>query len=91
MARYLIERDLPGAGKLTPDELTAISQKSVEVLSGMGGRAQWIHSFVSDDKLFCEYFADDPEAIREHGAAGGFPVTAIHKVHEKIDPTTATR
>ena len=89
MPKYVIERDLPGAGNLTEDELTAISGASCDVLSGMGTRAQWLQSYVTDDKLFCVYIADDPEAIREHGAKGGFPVTAVHRVSSIIDPTTA--
>ena len=89
MPKYVIERDLPGAGKLTEAELTAVSAKSVEVLATMAPRAQWLQSYVTDDKLFCVYVADDPEAVREHAAKGGFPVTAVHRVSSIIDPTTA--
>ncbi len=89
MPKYVIERDVPGAGDLTADQLTGISKKSVEVLTEMSPRAQWLESFVTDDKLFCVYIADDPEAIREHAARGGFPVTAVHRVSTVIDPTTA--
>lgn len=88
MPKYLIERDLAGAGNLTGDELQVVSQKSNEVLSGMPDRAQWLQSYVTDDKLFCVYVAEDPEAIREHAAKGGFPVTAIHRVGAIIDPAT---
>jgi len=91
MPKYVIERDLPGAGKLSPDELTAVSRASVDVLATMAPRAQWLQSYVTDDKLFCVYVATDPEAIREHARAGGFPVTAVHRVSEVIDPTTAER
>lgn len=91
MPKYVIERDLPGAGQLTCDELNAVSKKSVEVLSTMAPRAQWLHSYVTDDKLFCVYIADDPEAVREHATKGGFPVTAVHRVCNTIDPTTAER
>lgn len=89
MPKYLIERELPDAGVLTNDDLQSISQKSVEVLAGMAPRAQWLQSYVLDDRLFCVYIADDPEAVREHGRRGGFPVTAIHRVRHVIDPTTA--
>ena len=89
MPKYVIERELPGAGALTADELQGISQKSVEVLAGMAPRAQWLQSYVADDRLFCVYIADDPEAVREHARCGGFPVTAIHRVGRVIDPTTA--
>jgi hypothetical protein len=89
MPKYVIERELPGAGRLTGDELQAISQKSNEVLAAMAPRAQWLQSYVADDRLFCVYIADDPEAVREHAKCGGFPVTAIHAVQRVIDPTTA--
>jgi hypothetical protein len=89
MSRYLIERTLPGAGQLSPDELQAIAQKSVEVLAGMAPRAQWIQTFVTDDKLVCVYLADDEAALYEHGRCGGFPVDAVLPVRAAIDPTTA--
>ena len=89
MPKYVIERELAGAGQLGGDELQAISQKSNEVLAGMAPRAQWLQSYVADDRLFCVYIADDPEAVREHAKCGGFPVTAIHEVRRVIDPTTA--
>jgi hypothetical protein len=89
MPKYIIERELPGAGDLRPDELAAIACRSNEVLAGMHGRAQWLHSFVTDDRIICLYIADDPEAVREHGRIGPFPVTAIHRVVAVIDPTTA--
>ena len=89
MPKYVIERDLPGAGQLSGDELEAISQKSVEVLDSMAGRAQWLHTYVTDEKLFCVYIADDEEAIREHATAGGFPCNAARRVVTTIDPTTA--
>ena len=89
MPKYVIERDLPGAGNLTSDELQGVSQQSNDVLSGMPDRAQWLQSYVTDDKLFCVYVAQDPETIREHAEKGGFPVTAIHRVGAIIDPSTA--
>ena len=89
MPKYVIERELPGAGKLSADELQAISQKSVEVLDGMAGRAQWLETYVTDDKLFCVYIADDEAAVREHAQNGGFPCNAVQRVRTTIDPTTA--
>ncbi|MEY2581662.1 MAG: hypothetical protein QOE09_1511 [Ilumatobacteraceae bacterium] len=89
MNRYLIERTIPGAGRLSADELQAISQKSVGVLADMAPRAQWVQSFVTDDKIVCEYLAEDEAAVREHGACGGFPVDAVHIVRSVIDPMTA--
>lgn len=89
MPKYLIERELPGAGRLSTDELQAISRKSVDVLAGMTPRAQWLQSYVTDDHIFCVYLADDPEALREHGRCGGFPVTNIRRVQTMIDATTA--
>ena len=91
MPKYVIERELPGAGSLSPEELAAISARSNEVLTGLHGRAQWLHSYVADDRIICLYVADGPEAIREHGRTGPFPVTALHRVVEVIDPTTAER
>jgi hypothetical protein len=91
MNRYIIQRNLPGAGRLSPAELQAISQKSVEVLADLGPRVQWLQSYVTDDHIFCVYLADSEETIREHGRCGGFPVDAIHQVRTVIDPTTADR
>jgi hypothetical protein len=87
--RYLIERTLPGAGRLSADELRAIAQKSNEVLAGMAPRAQWVQSFVTDEAIFCVYLAEDEDAVREHGSCGGFPVDAVREVRVIIDPTTA--
>ncbi len=89
MPKFVIERTLPGAGDLTASDLHAISQKSVEVLDSMAGRAQWLESYVTDDKLFCVYIADDAETVAEHAKAGGFPCDAARLVHTTIDPTTA--
>lgn len=89
MPKYVIERSLPGAGRLSGDELRSIAGRSNEVLDGMAGRAQWLESFVTDDKLFCVYIADDADAVREHAATGGFPCDAVHEVRGVIDPTTA--
>ncbi len=88
MPKYLIERELPGAGQLSADELHAIAGKSNAVLAGMNGRAQWLESYVTDDKLVCVYIAEDESAIREHADAGGFPCTKVGLVGTMIDPTT---
>jgi Protein of unknown function (DUF4242) len=89
MNRYLIERTIPGAGRLSSDELQAIAQKSNEVLAGLAPRAQWLQSYVVDDAFVCVYLADDPGVLHEHGRSGGFPVDAVRQVHTVIDPTTA--
>jgi uncharacterized protein DUF4242 len=88
MPRYLIEREIPGAGRLTADELHAISAKSNQVLAGMAGRAQWVHSYVTDNAITCVYLAENAEAVREHADCGGFPVTGIREVAAVIDPAT---
>lgn len=88
MPRYLIEREIPGAGRLTADELHAITEKSNQVLAGMAGRAQWVHSYVTEDAITCVYLAENPEAVREHADCGGFPVTTIREVGTVIDPAT---
>lgn len=84
-----LRREIPGAGLLSAFELQAISQKSVETLDGMAGGAQWVQSYVTDDKLFCVYIADDVEAVREHAAAGGFPCNKVNWIQNMIDPSTA--
>ena len=89
MPKFVIERPLPGAGKLSSKELQGIARKSNEVLDSMAGRAQWLQTYVTEDKLFCVYIADDEEAVREHASAGGFPCNAVRRVATTIDPTTA--
>ena len=89
MPKYVIERPLPGAGTLPDGEVQAISQTSCEVLDAMSGRAQWLESFVTDDKIYCVYVADDEVTVREHAEAGGFPCTEVNQVRRIIDPTTA--
>ena len=89
MPKYVIERDIPGAGKLSPEELQAISQKSCGVLREMGPQIQWVHSYVTDDKVYCVYVAPDEEAVRKHAQQGGFPANRISRVRSIIDPTTA--
>jgi hypothetical protein len=88
MPRYLIERELPGAGKLTAEDLHGISKKSNEVLAGMGGRAHWVESYVTDEAITCVYIAVNAEAVREHATCGGFPVTNIREIGSVIDPQT---
>ena len=89
MPKYVIEREIPGAGKLSPEELRAISQKSCSVLRGIGPQVQWVESYVSDDKIYCVYVAPDEASVREHARQGGFPANRISPVRSIIDPTTA--
>jgi len=89
MPKYVIERELPGAGKLSPQELQAISQKSCRVLHQMGPQIQWVQSYVTDDKIYCVYVAPNVAAVRNHAEQGGFPANRISKVTTIIDPTTA--
>jgi hypothetical protein len=89
MPRFVIERDLPGAGKIPPAELKGISQKSCAVLQSMGPKIQWIQSFVTDDKIYCVYLAPDEATVREHAKEGGFPANKVARVRTVIDPTTA--
>ena len=89
MPKYLIERNIPGAGKLSAAELQAISQKSCSVLSTMAPKVQWQQSYVTDDKVYCVYIADNEQLVREHAERGGFPVDQVSTVKATIDPTTA--
>jgi len=89
MPKYVIEREIPGAGKLTGEELKAISQKSCGVLQKMGPQIQWVESFVTDDKVYCVYVAPNVEAVRQHAQQGGFPANRISEVKQVIGPTTA--
>ena len=89
MKTYLIEREIPGAGKLTPAELKAISQTSCTVLKEMGPKIQWIQSYVVGDKIYCVYKAENEELLREHAQKGGFPANAIIEVPSIISPATA--
>ena len=88
MPKYVIERDLPGAGALSDGDVCSISQKSNGVLTDLGGDVQWLHSYVTGDKLFCVYIAPDADRIREHATRGGFPADAVLEVVRTIDPTT---
>jgi hypothetical protein len=89
MPKYLIEREIPGAGDLSPEDLRAISQKSCGVLRGMGPQIQWVESYVTGDKIYCVYIAPDEAAVREHAAQGGFPANRVSEIKRVIDPTTA--
>jgi hypothetical protein len=91
MPRYLIERDIPGAGALSPDEIQGIAEKSNEVLADMAPRAQWVQSYVTDDRIYCVYLAEDDATVREHARSGGFPANRVSKVIRVIDPTTAEK
>ena len=89
MPKYIIEREIPGAGQLTPEELRGISQKSCGVLNKLGPTIQWVESYVTSDKVYCVYNAASEELLREHARQGGFPVNKIAEVKSVIDPTTA--
>ena len=88
MPKYLIERDLPGAGKLTSDELQSISQKSNQVIADLGPDIRWLQSYVTDDKLYCIYVAPNEDIIFEHARCGGFPADRVARVSRMIDPST---
>lgn len=89
MPKYVIERDIPGCGSLSAEQLRAISQKSCGVLQGLGPQIQWIQSFVTGDKIYCIYLAPNEEMVREHAKQGGFPANRVSEVRTIIDPTTA--
>ncbi|WP_332019966.1 DUF4242 domain-containing protein [Kaistella sp.] len=89
MPKYVIEREIPGAGNLSPEELKAISQKSCGVINQMGPQIQWVQSYVTNDKVYCIYNAPNEDTIREHAAQGGFPANSVSKITSIIDPVTA--
>ena len=89
MPKFVIEREIPEAGKLSPQQLQAISQKSCSVLREMGPRIQWVQSYVTDDKIYCVYIAPDEDTVRKHAQQGGFPANRISQIRAVIDPTTA--
>ena len=89
MPKYIIEREIPGAGKMTPQQLRAIAEKSCTVLKNMGPQIQWMESFVTDDKIYCVYIAPSEETVREHARQGGFPANRVSKIKTIIDPTTS--
>jgi len=91
MPKFVIEREVPNAGKLSPEELRAISQKSCGVLHNLGPQIQWVQSYVTDDKVYCLYIAPNKEMVQEHAKQGGFPANRISEVKSVIDPTTAER
>ena len=89
MPKYVIERDIPGAGQLSASDLRSISQRSCVVLERLGPKIQWVQSYVTDDRIYCVYIAPDEDAVREHARLGGFPANRISKVRTVIDPTTS--
>ena len=89
MPKFVIERDIPEAGRLSAEELQAISQKSCEVLREMDAQIQWVQSYVTDDKIYCIYIAPDEDAVRKHAQQGGFPANRISEIQSVIEPTTA--
>ncbi|MGO8934830.1 MAG: DUF4242 domain-containing protein [Terracidiphilus sp.] len=89
MPKYVIEREIPGAGKFTPEQLHAIAQKSCGVVQAIGPRIQWVQSYVTDDKIYCIYIASDEDTIREHARQGGFPANSIAQVRSIFDPTSS--
>jgi len=89
MPKFVIEREIPDAGKLTPEQLQAISQTSCGVLRSMGPEIQWLQSYVTDNKIYCVYIAPDEATVREHATQGGFPANSVAQVRTVIDPTTA--
>jgi hypothetical protein len=89
MPKYVIEREIAGASRLSPQELQAVAQKSCSVLRNLGPEIQWLHSYVTEDKIYCIYIAPNAEMIREHACQGGFPANRISEVKTVIDPTTS--
>jgi len=89
MPKYVIEREIPGAGSLSPEQLKAVSQTSCGVLRNLGPQIQWLHSYVTDDKIYCVYIAPDEDTVRQHAQQGGFPANRISQVRTMIDPTTS--
>jgi hypothetical protein len=89
MPKYVIEREIPGAGALSSDQLHAIAQTSCGVLNSMGPQIQWIHSYVTDNKIYCIYHAPDEATVRDHARQGGFPANSVARVHAVIDPATS--
>jgi len=89
MPKFVIEREIPNAGKLSPQELQAVSQKSCSVLRSMGPSIQWVQSYVTDNKIYCVYIAENEQAVRKHAEQGGFPANRVSEVRRVIDPTTA--
>ena len=88
MPKFVIEREIPGLGASSPEELRAVSQKSNAVLDELSPHVKWIQSYVTDDKMYCVYIADDAELVREHARRGGFPADRVSQVRTTVDPTT---
>jgi len=91
MPKFVIEREIPGAGKLTPEQLQGVADKSCGVLKAMGPQIQWVQSYVTGDKIYCVYIAPDEKTVREHAKRGGFPANSVSEVKTMIDPTTAEK
>jgi hypothetical protein len=91
MPKYLIERDIPGAGSLSQQQLQGVSEKSCSVLRNLGPEIQWVHSYVTGDKIYCVYIAPNEQIVREHARLGGFPANLISEIKSVIDPTTAEK
>lgn len=89
MPKFVIEREIPGAGSLSPEQLQAVSQKSCSVLRELGPQIQWVQSYVTDDKIYCVCIAPDEDTVRQHAQQGGFPANRISQVRSVIDPTTS--
>jgi hypothetical protein len=89
MPKFVIERDIPEAGRLSPEQLQATSRKSCEALREMGAQIQWVQSYITDDKIYCIYVAPDEDAVHKHARLGGFPANRIARIRSVIDPTTA--
>ena len=89
MPKFLIEREIPGAGSMSPEQLQAVAEKSCSVLRDLGPKIQWVQSYVTDNKIYCTYIAPNEELVREHATRGGFPANRISEIKSVIDPTTA--
>lgn len=89
MPKFVIERDIPGAGAMSPEQLHGVAEKSCDVLLKLGSRIQWVHSYVTDNKIYCIYIAPNEEMVREHARLGGFPATKVSQIRSIIDPTTS--
>jgi hypothetical protein len=89
MPKYLIEREIPGAGRMSPQQLQAVAEKSCSVLRKLGPQIQWVHSYVTQDKIYCVYIAPNEQMVREHASQGGFPADRVSQIDTVIDPTTS--
>jgi hypothetical protein len=89
MPKYLIEREIPGAGQMSPQQLQAVAEKSCSVLRNLGPQIQWVHSYVTQNKIYCVYIAPNEQMVREHARQGGFPADRVSQINTVIDPTTS--